>query len=269
MDVRRQLACRQIIELLDKGQRVMDMNLHLHSRILQYALPLKWRSHVERPCLDFKKTREGDCIHFARVELPIMLQHTPEGAVHQCPAGFTEISTAILVDGLPDGILFGGTYFQGPGADAPRGLTPLPSTDWMQDRLCLLHAMAAEAGVILSQVSSPEARTRRAEILAALRQPGGVLFELQDLAKTINLSPSRTGHVIREIFSTTFPKLLLSIRIDEGCRLLAQTERTLSAIAHGLGFSSQSHFTSCFREQVGIPPGTYRKQVFRGKTSTI
>ncbi len=267
MDIRRQEACRQLIELLDKGQRVLGLRLHLHSRILKYALPLQWRSHIDRPCLDFKKNREAACIHFARVILPLRLQHTPRGAIHQCPAGFTEMATAVLVDGLPDGILFGGTFYQGPADEAPPGLPPLPSVDWLNDRLYLLHAIAAEAGIILSHVSSPEAQTRRAEILAALRQPGGVLFTLQDLANAINLSPSRTGHVIREIFSSTFPKLLLSIRIDEACRLLAETDRTIAAIAHVLGFSSQSHFTSCFREQVGIPPGRYRTQVCRGKTT--
>ena len=49
-------------------------------------------------------------------------------------------------------------------------------------------------------------------------------------------------------------------KIEEGKRLLRYTDRSVSAIAVYLGFSSQGHFSRVFREITGMTPGEYREK---------
>ena len=52
-----------------------------------------------------------------------------------------------------------------------------------------------------------------------------------------------------------------SEKIEESKRLLRYTDRSVSAIAAYLGFSSQGHFTKVFRAITGMTPGEYRAKM--------
>ena len=49
-------------------------------------------------------------------------------------------------------------------------------------------------------------------------------------------------------------------KIEEGKRLLRYTDRSVSAVAAYLGFSSQGHFSKVFKETTGVTPGEYREK---------
>lgn len=49
-------------------------------------------------------------------------------------------------------------------------------------------------------------------------------------------------------------------KIEEGKRLLRYTDRSVSAVAAYLGFSSQGHFSRVFRNSTGMTPGEYREK---------
>jgi AraC family transcriptional regulator len=51
---------------------------------------------------------------------------------------------------------------------------------------------------------------------------------------------------------------LRRIRVRRACRLLADTDRPLSAIAYDTGYADQSHFTRHFKRAMGVTPGEYR-----------
>lgn len=74
------------------------------------------------------------------------------------------------------------------------------------------------------------------------------------------LSSSRTGHLVREVFSQTFPQLMTSLRLERGARLLCLNEETIGAIALQTGFSDQSHFSRAFKRQFKMSPLAYRKK---------
>ena len=50
-------------------------------------------------------------------------------------------------------------------------------------------------------------------------------------------------------------------KIEEACRILRSSDKSISKISLALGFSSQSHFTRVFREQTGKTPLKYRKEI--------
>ena len=57
---------------------------------------------------------------------------------------------------------------------------------------------------------------------------------------------------------------IMTIRLERAAELLAGTTLHLYEIAETLGFSSQFHFSRCFREHYGMSPTRYRKIVPEG-----
>lgn len=48
-------------------------------------------------------------------------------------------------------------------------------------------------------------------------------------------------------------------RIQEACRLFAETSRTVRKIATAAGFDDELHFSRRFRLENGLPPGKHRR----------
>lgn len=63
---------------------------------------------------------------------------------------------------------------------------------------------------------------------------------------------------------TSVHKYILNIRINEAKKLLLTTEQPLTYIAEKVGFNSNTHFSSYFKQVIGISPLEFRKQ-FKNK----
>ncbi|MBQ8803686.1 MAG: helix-turn-helix transcriptional regulator [Tyzzerella sp.] len=63
---------------------------------------------------------------------------------------------------------------------------------------------------------------------------------------------------------TSVHKYILNIRINEAKKLLLTTEQSLAFIAEKVGFNSNTHFSSYFKQVIGISPLEFRKQ-FKNK----
>jgi AraC-like DNA-binding protein len=72
----------------------------------------------------------------------------------------------------------------------------------------------------------------------------------------VGLSPYYLLRVFRDEVGMPPHAYLESRRIQQAQRLLKQGE-PLAAVAHDLGFSTQSHFTTSFRRIIGVTPGQY------------
>ncbi|OXM16849.1 AraC family transcriptional regulator [Paenibacillus herberti] len=57
---------------------------------------------------------------------------------------------------------------------------------------------------------------------------------------------------------------LQTLRVQEACRLLRETDWKLTAISSAVGYQDPAHFTALFKRVVGCPPGRYRKLVRQG-----
>ena len=105
--------------------------------------------------------------------------------------------------------------------------------------------------------------TRKTEILQFIKKriPGNP--SLGELAAKIHLSPSRTCHLVKEIFGISFSKLLNRERLIIAKSLLRSTDSPISGISRSVGISSEYHFSRIFKKAFGMPPGKYRGNVNR------
>ena len=85
-------------------------------------------------------------------------------------------------------------------------------------------------------------------------------LRLDDVANHVGLNASYFSSVFKKGLSISFSQYLMQLRIEEACRLLRQTDRTLVEIALSLGFENQSYFSKSFKKHKGMSPNQYRRE---------
>lgn len=78
---------------------------------------------------------------------------------------------------------------------------------------------------------------------------------LADVARIAGLSPSRLSHLFVEQTGLAFKTYLLWLRLTRAVALMTEG-MSLTAVAHGAGFSDSAHFSRTFRRMFGIAPAS-------------
>ncbi len=104
---------------------------------------------------------------------------------------------------------------------------------------------------------------RRSEIIQSaldyLSANYSARISVSELASHMFLSPGYFGKLFRDATGMSVTAFLRRARIGEACRLLAESESTISDIAVCCGFCDMKRFYSAFRSETGTTPGQYRK----------
>jgi AraC family transcriptional regulator len=103
----------------------------------------------------------------------------------------------------------------------------------------------------------PPARLRR--VLDYMHAHLGEELSLRQLAAVVQLSPHHFAARFKQSTGVAPYQYVLRQRIATAQHLLAETHLSLAEISYRLGFSSQAHFTTVFRQHVGTTPGAYRQ----------
>ena len=61
-------------------------------------------------------------------------------------------------------------------------------------------------------------------------------------------------------FGTTPCEDLMNLRMQEACKMLAETDEQIQVIAYHLGFKDALYFSRCFSKTLGTSPSEYRKK---------
>ena len=125
----------------------------------------------------------------------------------------------------------------------------------------ILSKLVEESGVHLK--SKEERLLPYAELFREtdrfIRTSLGSELDLKTLSAHANLSPIYFHKLFTEYFGVTPQKYVLNHRIEASKILLSGTTKSLSEIAEECGFSSQSYFSTRFREATGLTPNAYRR----------
>lgn len=84
-------------------------------------------------------------------------------------------------------------------------------------------------------------------------------WEISDMARYINLSPSYLYSAYKKLFGVSPMQDLINTRMQQAKSLLAESKKSVRDISESLGYASQSHFIRQFTKNVGISPLQYRQ----------
>lgn len=82
-----------------------------------------------------------------------------------------------------------------------------------------------------------------------------------EVAKRFGLSPFQFSRLFKRITTVTFQAYLLSRRIEEAKRLLANPKVSVTDVCFTVGFQDLSYFTRVFQRHVGSTPSRFRRAV--------
>lgn len=86
-------------------------------------------------------------------------------------------------------------------------------------------------------------------------------LSLRDLSDATGATKNHISETLSQHLGVNFFDFVNKCRIDEAKRLLAETDKTILAIAFEVGFNSRSTFNAAFKKHTGTTPSAYRATV--------
>lgn len=84
-------------------------------------------------------------------------------------------------------------------------------------------------------------------------------IQLKDVARLTNLTPQSFCRLFKKRNNLHFIEYLNQIRISNACKLLLDSDWTISEIAYNCGYKTISNFNKLFKETTGYAPKHYRE----------
>ncbi|WP_163409853.1 helix-turn-helix domain-containing protein [Flavobacterium ajazii] len=88
-------------------------------------------------------------------------------------------------------------------------------------------------------------------------------LSLSYLSELFDLHPVHLSRYFPKFFGCSLGEYLRKIKVEKSLALLSHHNKSLVEIALDAGFSDQSHFNRCFKENIGLTPLEYRKCFLR------
>lgn len=99
------------------------------------------------------------------------------------------------------------------------------------------------------------------KVLEAIEEGmGDERFDVETLAKTVNMSVSQLNRKLRALVDQAAGHLLRSMRLQRAADLLKQNAGNVAEVCYRVGFCDQANFTRAFKKRFGTAPGAYRKK---------
>lgn len=84
---------------------------------------------------------------------------------------------------------------------------------------------------------------------------------LSDIAQELYLSLPYLSMKFKQDTGLTFCKYLQKVRIEQCCRLLANTDKKVAEVAQLVGYNDQKQFHKAFKNLLGITPNEFRRTI--------
>jgi len=86
-------------------------------------------------------------------------------------------------------------------------------------------------------------------------------FNISQMVDEVGMSRTQLHRKLKEITGFSAARFMQNIRMQQAMKLLKEKKVNVSQIAYTVGFSSQTHFSTTFKQYYGVSPTEYIKQL--------
>jgi AraC-like DNA-binding protein len=97
-------------------------------------------------------------------------------------------------------------------------------------------------------------------LLAYMNEHYNTITTLQEIADTFYLSKFHLCRLFKEATGLTLIEYLNKVKVQNACRMLLETDLSVSEIGLACGFNSSMYFCKLFKESLGMTPSSFRKE---------
>lgn len=115
----------------------------------------------------------------------------------------------------------------------------------------------------MRQINIPSAKSERScdDIIHYVNENYADRLLLSELAKKMNYSLPYLSRHFKEETGITFSEYVQKVRIEESCRLLANTKKSIIEISQLVGYSDVKFFNQLFKKHKKMTPRLFRKLI--------
>lgn len=84
-------------------------------------------------------------------------------------------------------------------------------------------------------------------------------INLGQLAQMVDMNTSYLSSIFKKETGMTYSEYLVSCRIEQACKMLVETNKSINDIALKSGYQNARYFSKQFTKQIGLKPSEYRK----------
>jgi len=88
-------------------------------------------------------------------------------------------------------------------------------------------------------------------------------IRLEEIAEVAHISPHSFCRYFKTRTRKTYSRFIQELRIGHACKLLIESNLTLTQICYDSGFNNQTNFYKCFKAITGKTPFEYQKEVVK------
>jgi AraC-like DNA-binding protein len=117
---------------------------------------------------------------------------------------------------------------------------------------------ASQVRSLKQELSPPESGSRLGKAYAFLLAHYTEAISLADVAAASAMSPAAFSRFFKRAAGRNLWEFLTELRLDHACRLLRETDQSVTEIALSSGFQTLSSFHRHFSARHRTPPSAYR-----------
>ncbi|MCV6610491.1 MAG: GlxA family transcriptional regulator [Amphritea sp.] len=125
---------------------------------------------------------------------------------------------------------------------------------FLQDRIRSSEEMQSSRRILNLRIKSPTLGAAVELMEKHIAEP----YPIATLASSIGTTQRNLETVFQKHVQTTPSRYYLTLRLKQARHMLEETHLSIANIAQATGFSSQSHFSKCFRDLYDIRPSDLR-----------
>ena len=131
------------------------------------------------------------------------------------------------------------------------------SEPMMQGYMMVIFGKILEYFELTEQKTGSEESLRR--VLKYINEHYREAVSRKQIAKAVGYNESYISHLFSETMQTTLTDYVHSLRVEDACRLLTETDVSVIQIGFDLGFASVRNFNRVFLKRTGMTPKQYQE----------